>query len=266
MLHILAVGASAGGARAKAVIAFNETTGEVKSGQSEAPPGFSHWLLKFDGAGDIELGETRGYGRIEYAYSLMARAAGITMMPCRLLEEHGRAHFMTRRFDRVGNEKLHMQSLCALAHYDFNLPGAYSYEQALMIMRRMKMPKSEQLELYRRMVFNVMARNLDDHTKNIAFLMDQQGQWRLSPAFDVSYAHNPKGQWTNAHQMSINGKRHDITLPDLQAVAENADLTRADKVIQDVRDAVTNWRDYAKEAGVPDASAEQIGAVLLPLK
>ncbi len=265
LLHILAVGTSAGGARAKAVIAFNETTGEVKSGQSDAPPGFSHWLLKFDGTGDIELGETQGYGRIEYAYSLMARAAGITMMPCRLLEEHGRAHFMTQRFDRVGNEKLHMQSLCALAHYDFNLPGAYSYEQALMIMRRMKLPKSEQLELYRRMVFNVMARNLDDHTKNIAFLMDQQGQWRLSPAFDVTYAHNPKGQWTNAHQMSINGKRHEIALSDLQAVAENADLTRADKVIQDVQDAVKNWRDFAKEAVVPEVIAEQIGAMLLPI-
>jgi len=258
LLDILRIGTSAGGARAKAVIAYNDDTGAVMSGQAEAPEGFGHWLLKFDGASDIELGETAGFGRIEYAYYQMATAAGINMMESRLLEENGRAHFMTRRFDRVADNKLHLQSLCALAHYDFNLAGAYGYEQALMIMRKMKLSKKEQLQLYRRMVFNVMARNQDDHTKNIAFLMNQDGEWSLSPAFDMTYSHNPAGKWTDRHQMTVNGKRDQFTKEDLLSVAASSDLKGAEKVIQEVLDATTQWPEFARQAGVDNKRIENI--------
>ena len=258
LLDILRIGTSAGGARAKAVIAYNEGTGAVMSGQAETPEGFSHWLLKFDGASDIELGETAGFGRIEYAYYQMAKAAGIQMMESRLLEENGRAHFMTRRFDRVAGNKLHLQSLCALAHYDFNLAGAYGYEQALMIMRKMKLSKKEQLQLYRRMVFNVMARNQDDHTKNIAFLMDREGEWSLSPAFDMTYSHNPAGEWTDRHQMTVNGKRDLFTKEDLLAVAASSDLKGAEQAIQEVLNAVEQWPDFAKQAGLDNKQIENI--------
>lgn len=252
LLDILRVGTSAGGARAKAVITYNEDTGAVMSGQAQALEGFSHWLLKFDGASDIELGETTAFGRIEYGYYLMAKAAGINMMESRLLEENGRAHFMTRRFDRIAGNKLHSQSLCALAHYDFNMAGSYGYEQALMVMRRIKLSKKEQLQLYRRMVFNVIARNQDDHTKNIAFLMNPDGEWMLSPAFDMTYSHNPAGKWTDKHQMTINGKRNNFTKEDLLLVAASSDLKGAEKVVQEVLETVKQWPDYAKQAGLGD--------------
>ena len=258
LLNILIVGTSAGGARAKAVIAFDEKSGQVMSGQTDAPRGFEHWLLKFDGAKDIEFGETEGFGRIEYGYYLMARDAGIKMTNCRLLEENGRAHFMTRRFDRVNGKKLHLQSLCAIAHYDFNMPGAYGYEQALMIMRKMRISRKEQLELYRRMVFNVFARNQDDHTKNIAFLMDQKGEWSLSPAFDMTYSYNPGGEWTHQHQMSINNKRDQITREDLLAVAQVSDLKHASKIIDEVQAAVQNWPHYANQARLDKKRTEAI--------
>jgi serine/threonine-protein kinase HipA len=258
LLNILIVGTSAGGARAKAVIAFDEKSGQVMSGQTDAPRGFEHWLLKFDGAKDIEFGETEGFGRIEYGYYLMARDAGIKMTNCRLLEENGRAHFMTRRFDRVYGKKLHLQSLCAIAHYDFNMPGAYGYEQALMIMRKMRISRKEQLELYRRMVFNVIARNQDDHTKNIAFLMDQKGEWSLSPAFDMTYSYNPGGEWTHQHQMSINNKRDQITREDLLAVAQVSDLKHASKIIDEVKAAVQNWPQYANQAKLDKKRTEAI--------
>jgi serine/threonine-protein kinase HipA len=258
LLNILIVGTSAGGARAKAVIAFDEKSGQVMSGQTDAPRGFEHWLLKFDGAKDIEFGETEGFGRIEYGYYLMARDAGIKMTNCRLLEENGRAHFMTRRFDRVYGKKLHLQSLCAIAHYDFNMPGAYGYEQALMIMRKMRISRKEQLELYRRMVFNVIARNQDDHTKNIAFLMDQKGEWSLSPAFDMTYSYNPGGEWTHQHQMSINNKRDQITREDLLAVAQVSDLKYASKIIDEVKAAVQNWPHYANQARLDKKRSEAI--------
>jgi serine/threonine-protein kinase HipA len=250
LLNILMVGTSAGGARAKAVIAFNQNTGQVMSGQAQIPPGFEHWLLKFDGANDIELGATEGFGRTEYAYYLMARDAGIDMTQCQLLEENGRAHFMTRRFDRANGEKIHLQSLCAIAHYDFNMAGAYGYEQALMIMRKLRLSRKAQLQLYRRMVFNVMARNQDDHTKNIAFLMDQQGEWSLSPAFDMTFSFNPRGSWTHQHQMSINNKRDQITRDDLLAVARVSDFNNADKVINEVQDALKCWPEYADAAKI----------------
>ena len=258
LLNILIVGTSAGGARAKAVIAFDEKSGQVMSGQTDAPQGFEHWLLKFDGAKDIEFGETEGFGRIEYGYYLMARDAGVKMTKCRLLEENGRAHFMTRRFDRVNGTKLHLQSLCAIAHYDFNMPGAYGYEQALMIMRKMRISRKEQLELYRRMVFNVIARNQDDHTKNIAFLMDQKGEWSLSPAFDMTYSYNPGGEWTHQHQMSINNKRDQITREDLLAVAQVSDLKHASKIIDEVQAAVQNWHHYANQARLDKKRTEAI--------
>jgi len=258
LLDILRIGTSAGGARAKAVIAYNEKTGEVLSGQADAPDGFEHWILKFDGVSDIEFGKTSDFGRIEYAYYNMALAAGINMTESRLLEENGRAHFMTRRFDRIAGNKLHMQSLCAIQHYDFNMAGAYGYEQALMTMRKMKLSRKEQLQQYRRMVFNVIARNQDDHTKNIAFLMNQQGEWSLSPAFDMTHSYKPGEGWTQTHQMSINGKRDHFTKQDLMTVAETNDLKKAEEVIQEVMTAVEQWPSFANEAGVSKNKIEAI--------
>ena len=258
LLDILRIGTSAGGARAKAVIAYNEKTGEVMSGQADAPEGFEHWLLKFDGVSDIEFGKTADFGRIEYAYYNMATAAGINMTECRLLEENGRAHFMTRRFDRIAGNKLHMQSLCAIGHFDFNLAGAYGYEQALMTMRKMKLSKKEQLQQYRRMVFNVIARNQDDHTKNIAFLMNPQGEWSLSPAFDMTHSYKPGEGWTQTHQMSLNGKRDHFTRQDLIQVALANDLKNPDDVIADVITAVEQWPAFADEAGVSKQKIEAI--------
>jgi serine/threonine-protein kinase HipA len=249
ILDILRVGTSAGGARAKAVIAMNDQ-GHVLSGQAGVPAGYDYWILKFDGVTDLELGEAKGYGRIEYAYYLMAKAAGITMSECRLLEENGRAHFMTRRFDRVAGKKLHMQSLCGLAHYDFNRAGAYSYEQAFGVMRQLRLSKAEAAQQYRRMLFNIVARNLDDHTKNIAFLMGPDGQWQLAPAYDVIYAHNPAGQWTNQHQMSVNGKRDGFSRQDLMTVAESIGISRPEAMIEEVVTAVQQWPDYARQAGL----------------
>ncbi len=258
LLDILRIGTSAGGARAKAVIAYNEKTGEVFSGQADAPAGFEHWLLKFDGVSDIEFGHTSDFGRIEYAYYQMAITAGINMSECRLLEENGRAHFMTRRFDRVASSKLHMQSLCAMQHYDFNMAGAYGYEQALMTMREMKLSKKEQLQQYRRMVFNVIARNQDDHTKNIAFLMNRQGEWSLSPAFDMTHSYKPGEGWTQTHQMSINGKRDHFTRQDLIDVALNNDLKNPEKVIADVIKAVEQWPAFAADASVSEQKIDAI--------
>ena len=263
---ILRVGTSAGGARAKALIVWNASTGEVRSGQLEAPPGFSHWLLKFDGVSgnkDKELEDPQGYGLIELAYSRMARAAGITMTDCRLLEENGRQHFMTRRFDRddAGN-KLHMQSLGALAHFDYNEPGSYSYEQAFLVMRQLQLPMQALEEQYRRMVFNLIARNQDDHVKNIAFLMDRDGQWSLSPAFDITWSFNPAGDWTATHQMSVNGKRDQFTRADLLAVGRSAQLKRgrAEAIAEEVIAAVRDWPLYAAEANVREESCSQIQA------
>jgi serine/threonine-protein kinase HipA len=253
---ILRVGTSAGGARAKAVIAWNPKTHEVRSGQIAAGKGFDYWLLKFDGVTgnkDKELEDPKGYGVIEYAYFLMAKAAGITMSECRLLEEGGRRHFMTRRFDRLeGGEKLHMQSLCALAHFDFNNAGAYAYEQALLVIRQLNLPMEAVEEQFRRMVFNIIARNQDDHVKNIAFLMDKAGRWSLAPAFDVTYSYNPTGDWTARHQMTMNGEREGFTLADFRACAKSALMKRgrAETIVEEVRAAVAKWPDYAEQAQV----------------
>lgn len=251
---ILAVGTSAGGARAKAVIAWNSATNEVRSGQVPAGDGFEHWLLKFDGVAgnrDRELEDPRGFGAVEYAYHRMARAAGITMTECRLLEENGRRHFMTRRFDRLaGGEKLHVQTLGALAHFDFNQAGAHSYEQALLAIRQLRLPMAAVEEQFRRMVFNLVARNQDDHVKNIAFLMNKQGQWSLAPAYDVTHSHNPSGAWTATHQMTVNGKRDGFTRADLDACAKAALMKRgrAATILDEVVTAVRRWPEFAAEA------------------
>lgn len=263
---ILRVGTSAGGARAKAVIAWNPKTQKVQSGQILAGKGFSYWILKFDGVSgntDKDLENTKGFGLIEYAYYKMALGAGIEMSKCRLLHENGRSHFMTKRFDRTDkHEKIHMQSLGALAHYDFSQAGAYSYEQVIQVMRKLGLPMLEIEEQFRRIVFNVVARNQDDHVKNIAFLMDTTGQWRLSPAFDVIYSYNPSGLWTNKHQMSMNGKRDNFNKNDFIEFAKTASMKkgRAEAIIVQVLDAVSRWPKYAKDANVPSERIKKIAS------
>lgn len=263
---ILQVGTSAGGARAKAVIAWNPETNEVRSGQVNAGEGFGYWLLKFDGVShnrDKELEDPKGYGAIEYAYSLMAKAAGITMSDCRLLEENGRRHFMTRRFDRLEDGgKLHMQSLCAMAHYDFNMAGAYGYEQAIQVIRRLGLGIEAVEEQFRRMVFNVVARNQDDHVKNIAFLMDRRGRWSLAPAFDVIYSYNPDGAWTSKHQMTLNSKTDGFNLSDLKAVGKTAMMKsgRARDILAEVTEAIGKWDGFAEQADVAPEWRKQIAA------
>lgn len=260
---ILRVGTSAGGARAKAVVAWNPKNGQMRSGQVKAPPGFEYWILKFDGVENREhgLSDPQGYGKTEYAYYLMAVAAGIDMMPCRLYQENGRSHFMTRRFDRTSNgDKVHMQSLYAMLHLDNQLPGAHSYEQAFDVIDRLGIGRAALEEQFRRMAFNVVGRNQDDHTKNIAYLMDKDGQWRLSPAFDVVFSWNPAGDWTRHHQMSINGKRDDFVTDDLLAVGRRFGLRRSDEILQQVRDAVSQWPEFASQAGVDEKTANRISS------
>jgi len=266
--EILRVGTSAGGARAKAIIAWNPATNEVRSGQVAAGEGFEYWLLKFDGVSrnrDKELDDLKGYGAIEYAYYKMAIDAGITMSECRLFEEKGLRHFMSRRFARLENgEKLHMQSLCALAHFDFNLPGAFGYEQALLAIRQLGLPMRDIEEQFRRMVFNIVARNQDDHVKNIAFLMDKSGRWSLSPAFDVIYSYQPAGGWPSSHQMTLNHKRDHFTLDDFRTCAQGASMRkgRAEAILEEVRVTVARWRDFADEVGVAPAQRDKIQKTL----
>jgi serine/threonine-protein kinase HipA len=261
---ILRVGTSAGGARAKAVIAWNPQTNEVRSGQGKAPEGFEYWLVKFDGVSgnkDKELNDPQGYGAIEYAYHLMALDAGIVMSECRLLEQNDRRHFMTKRFDRKENgERLHMLSLSGLAHFDFNSAGAYGYEQALSIMRQLKLSTAAVEQMFRRMVFNILARSQDDHVKNIAFLMDKDGTWTLAPAYDVTYSYNPDGLWTSSHQMTMNGKRDGFSMADFRACAESASLKRgrAESIVDEVRTAVARWTEYTERANVAGNWKEQI--------
>jgi len=274
LANIIRVGTSAGGARAKAVIAWNPETGEVRSGQFDAAPGFEHWLLKFDGIGkDRELGSGEGYGRVEYAYSLMARAAGIAMAPCRLLEENGRAHFMTKRFDRAVVDgktiKHHLQTLCAINHLDFRQRGTHDYAQLFMTIARLGLGDSANVQAFRRMAFNVMARNCDDHSKNFSFLLRQGplGQaepWAFAPAYDVTYAHNPKGQWTYQHLMGVGGKFDGITRDDLLEVADRFSVRRPEAALSDVRAAVDNWAEFARQAKIPAALKHRIAKDFVP--
>ena len=261
---ILRVGTSAGGARAKAILAWNEDTGEFRSDQLSVASGFTNWIMKFDGIRnnrDKELADPQGYGRIEYAYHLMAVESGIEMTRCRIHEEGGRAHFMTERFDRSPDgKKRHMQSLCAMRHFDFNQAGVYSYEQAIETCRQLQLPQQDLEQQFLRAVFNVIARNQDDHVKNIAFLMDKSGKWRLSPAFDVAYSFNPSGAWTSRHQMTLNGKRDDFEVEDLLEFGRFADLKarRASTMIQNVHSVVSSWPKFAEKASVSD---DQMNAI-----
>ena len=262
--QILQIGTSAGGARAKAIINWNEQRNIILPGHMQPQDGFDGWLIKFDGVSenrDKELADPLGYGRIEYAYYLLAVKAGIEMMESRLLEEGGRAHFMTKRFDRIGGDKLHMTSLCGLGHFDFNDPAATSYEQAFVLARQLQVPREHVAQLFKRMVFNVVFRNQDDHTKNIAFLMDRSGAWQLSPAFDVAYSYNPNGLWTSKHQMSINGKRDDFIVSDFLSAAEQTGLPkqRIKKCIDEVLTVLPLWANCAQAAAVSGEMIEAIG-------
>lgn len=258
--EILRLGTSAGGQRAKAIIAYNKATGEVRSGQIEVPAGFDYFIIKLDGvSAKAGFRETENYGRLEYSFYKLATACGIEMTECSLIEENGRAHFLTRRFDREGGRKIHMQTLCGLAHYDFHLLRGYSYEQAFNVMRALRLPYSSAREMFRRMVFNVVVRNQDDHTKNISFLMGEDGKWRLSPAYDMGYAYNSQGNWTAQHQMSVNGKFDDITRSDLMAFGNANGIKDASDVIDQVCEVTARWPEMAREVGVP---AEMINAIL----
>ena len=262
--EILRLGTSAGGQRAKAIIAYNKTTGEVRSGQVDAPEGFEYYLIKLDGvSATAGFKETGNHGRLEYSFYKLAKACGIEMTECSLIEENGRAHFLTKRFDRENGKKLHMQTLCGIAHFDYRLHRAYSYEQAFNVMRALRLSYSEAQEMFRRMVFNVVVRNQDDHTKNISFLMNESGKWRLSPAYDMGYAYNPSGMWTATHQMSINGKFDEITRDDLLVFANNNNIKEADSIIDEICDAAAHWPKMAKECGVSPIIIKTIASNML---
>ena len=262
--QIVRVGTSAGGARAKVLIAYDDSTGTVLSGQVRAPEGYGYWLLKFDDIEnnrDKENADPAGFGALEYTYSQIAKEAGIQMTECRLLEDGDHRHFMTRRFDRIENGgKLHYQSLAAIAHYDFNIAGAYSYEQAFAIARQIGLTTADIEQMYRRAVFNICARNQDDHTKNIGFLMDKRGNWSLAPAFDVTYAYNPAGRWTGTHQMTFNGKREKFTLDDFKAAAKSAGLVqgRYKRILEQVQDALAGFKKRAKANDVPKKLVQDV--------
>lgn len=257
--EILRLGTSAGGQRAKAIIAYNKETGEVRSGQIDAPEGFDYYLIKLDGvSAQAGFRDTQNYGRLEYSFAKLVRECGIDMTGCSLIEENGRAHFLTKRFDRRDGKKIHMQTLCGLAHFDHRIHRAYSYEQAFNVMRRLKLTYAEAAEMFRRMVFNVVVRNQDDHTKNISFLMGMDGKWRLSPAYDMGYAYNPEGAWTSTHQMSINGKFDGIGRTDLLAFASSNNIKNAPEIIDQVCDSAARWPEIARNCGVPEKMIQTI--------
>lgn len=262
--EILRLGTSAGGQRAKAIIAYNKTTGEVRSGQTDVPNGFDYYIIKLDGvSATTGFRETENYGRLEYSFYKLVKACGIEMSECSLIEENGRAHFLTKRFDRENGKKIHMQTLCGLAHFDYHLHRAYSYEQVFNVMRALKLPYSQAQEMFRRMVFNVIVRNQDDHTKNISFLMGEEGVWRLSPAYDMGYSYNPNGGWTATHQMSINGKFDDITRKDLLECGAKNNIKNASLIIDEVCEIASQWPTIAKECDVPQSMIKEIKSNLL---
>ena len=263
LIEVLKVGTSAGGAKPKAIIAYNEATNELRSGQVKAPAGFSYWLLKFDG---VEGGKIKdnpaGIGRIEYAYHKMAVDCGIRMTECRLWNEGQRAHFMTKRFDRnEEGEKIHIQTLCGIAHYDRD--KRYSYEQVFQVMRKLYLPYPEMEQMYRRMIFNVMERNHYDHTKNHSFVMDKEGNWSLSPAYDLCYSYSPSGTWTRLHQLSVNGKRDEFTYNDLLEVAGKADIRNPREIVEQISEVIVRWKQYAIATEVPDNYTRQISENLI---
>ena len=264
--EILKIGTSAGGARPKAVIAYNERTGEIRSGQTRAPEGFQHWLIKLDGVSGMQFGATHGYGRVEYAYYLMAKDCGIEMTPCRLLEENGRAHFMTKRFDREGSyTKHHLQTFCAIKHYDYNRVTSYSYEQLFQTMRELRLTYAEAEQMFRRMVFNVLARNCDDHTKNFSFILKQDGRWELAPAYDICHAYRPGSDWVNQHALSICGRRDNITRENLMTIGASIRSKKSKEIIDEINERVQNWSYYAAEAGVDKEKRDAINKTLISL-
>jgi serine/threonine-protein kinase HipA len=266
LIDILKVGTSAGGARPKAIIAYNEKTGQIKSGQTLAPKGFEHWLIKLDAVSDAQYGASVGYGRVEMAYYLMAKACDIEMMECRMIEENGRAHFMTKRFDREnGAEKHHIQTLCAMQHYDYTQTRSYSYEQLFQTMRLLQLPYTAAEELYKRMVLNVLARNCDDHSKNFAFRLKQNSSWELTPAYDISHAYRPGSDWVSQHNLSINGKRTDFVMDDFLFIAKQMNIKKAKKIISNTQEIVNNWNYFADKTGVEEKLKMAIGASHLNL-
>ena len=266
MAQLMECGSSVGGARAKTLIAWNPETNDIRSGQIDAGDGYEYWLLKFDNIKNNRdkdsAPDDEEYTKIEYAYYLMATAAGIQMSECRLYRENGGAHFMTKRFDRRGEkgEKVHMQSLCALAHMDFNSPRIYSYEDAFSVMKQLRLPYQDFLQLFKRMVFNEYAKNYDDHTKNISFLMDKKGVWSLTPAYDVTFSYRKDSIWVSAHQMLINGKANKISKEDFLKVAEKVDIKKVDalKCIEEVLDSVSKWEEFAREAGLSKSNCQRV--------
>ncbi|MDA3907013.1 MAG: type II toxin-antitoxin system HipA family toxin [Bacteroidales bacterium] len=267
VMEILKIGTSAGGARPKAVIAYNEKTGDVKSGQTKAPNGFEHWLIKLDGVSDVQLGASKGYGRVEMAYYNMAIACGIDMMPSKLLEENGRAHFMTKRFDREGGDtKHHIQTFCALKHFDFNLVNSFSYEQLFQAMRELKLSYQDTEQMFRRMAFNVIARNCDDHTKNFAFRLKKEGKWELAPAYDVCHAYRPGSEWVSQHALSINNKRKEISKEDLIVIGKSIKNKKTVSIIEEINETVSHWKKFANEVNVLPELRDAISKTLLNLK
>lgn len=267
VMDILKIGTSAGGARPKAVIAFNEKTGEVKSGQTKAPHGFEHWLIKLDGVSNIQLGESKGYGRVEMAYYNMAKACGIDIMPSQLLEENGRAHFITKRFDRDGGEtKHHIQTFCALKHFDFNQINSFSYEQLFQTMREIKLTYQDTEQMFRRMVFNVIARNCDDHTKNFSFRLKKDEKWELAPAYDICHAYRPKSEWVSQHALSVNGKRNEITKSDLMVIGESIKCKKSAYIIAEINDVINQWTKYANNVDVNPVLRDAIANTLLNIR
>lgn len=266
MMDILRIGTSAGGARPKAVIAYDEESGEVRSGQTDAPSGYEHYLIKLDGVSDAQFGSSMGYGRVEMAYYLMACDCGIHMMESRLLQENGRAHFMTKRYDRSGGRtRHHVQTWCAMSHYDFNDVGSYSYEQLFQTMRMLALDYQDAEQMYRRMVFNVLARNCDDHTKNFSFIMKQNKEWTLAPAYDICHAYAPESIWVSQHALSINGKRHSHTSEDLLTVAKSMNIKRAKSIIEEIYTTVQNWSHYADQVLVNPEKRDAIAKTHIQL-
>ena len=266
MMEILKIGTSAGGARPKAIIAYNKKTGKVRSGQTNAPKGYEHWLIKLDGISDAQFGESKGYGRVEMAYYKMAKDCGIDMMESQLLEENNRAHFMTKRFDRAGSDiKYHIQTLCAMQHYDFNEVNSFSYEHLFQTMRMLHLPYPQAEQMYRRMVFNVIARNCDDHTKNFAFRLKEKGDWEIAPAYDICHAYRPDSIWVSQHALSINGKRKEINRQNLIDFAKAMNIKKADKIISQINDTVSKWNEYADSVHMKPELRDSIKETLLNL-
>ena len=262
--EILKIGTSAGGARPKAVIAYNEKTGEVRSGQTNVPKGFQHWLIKLDGVSGVQVGATSGYGKVEMAYYNMAIACGINMMPSKLLKENGRAHFMTKRFDRgENNTKHHVQTFCALKHFDFNEVNSFSYEQLFQTMRELNLNYANAEQMYRRMVFNVLARNCDDHTKNFSFILKENSKWELAPAYDICHAYKPQHQWVSQHALSINGKRKDFTKAELLQIGKSISCKNAASILDEIQEVVSQWKYYANEVELLPQIKKEISKTLL---